>query len=95
MSMSPVPGILRFVGTGDPALTGSDLQVEVQQRDGVWVPLYGVCSAIITIKTDDFVRARMEVLVGTLETAGVVPDGILWRDHRSRWQRFLAWVRGQ
>lgn len=91
----PEPGTIRIVGTGQPMLTGVDLEIEVRQRDGQWIKLLGVCGATITLKADDFVRANMDVLVGTLDMSGVVPDGIVWVDHRSRWRRFLAWVRGQ
>lgn len=87
------PGIIRVVGAGSPLLSGNDCRLEAQLGDGTWLMLRGVTAADIRIRSGPFVTARVEIELSALEVVGIVPDEIVWTDRRSRWQRFVAWVR--
>lgn len=93
--MKAEPGLIRVRGSGRPFLAGMDIHVEALQTDGTWLPLRDVCYATVTIAADDLVRARLELLVSEIDLSGITPDAVAWIDHRSRWQRFVSWLRGR
>jgi hypothetical protein len=90
------PGRVRIRGTaerGAPILIGDDVRIEVQQSDGAWLMLRGVCACEIRILPRDIVRARLDMEIAAVDLSGAHVDVTVWRDGRSRWQRFLAGLR--
>lgn len=70
MSLIIVGGI-RIRGIGSPYLVGMETHVEARQTDGSWLPLHGVCRAVITMKPDAFVEAVLTFEVAELDLEGV------------------------
>ena len=83
--------ILRISAKGQPFATGNDTEVELQNEDGSWQKLRGVCSASVRIMPGEIIRATLEIEVGWLELTGVEPGQVVWNDQRSWWRRLLNW----
>ena len=66
------PGFVRIRGAGAPYLIPDDLKFEVQQRDGAWIPLRGVCEWNMKITPGEVVSAMVLLELGELDL-GTVP----------------------
>lgn len=89
----PNAGFVRFKGSGQPggyALVATDVEIQVCQQDGTWIPLRGVCSAKFDIRPDAFVTAEMVVEVGELNLESIRVSCLV---RATWWRRFLWWAR--